>query len=149
MIACKFENGNEAFLRHVVVDALILKDDKILLIKRTKKLVEGGKWALVGGFVERDETLKEAVEREVMEESGYKIKNIELLRVIDNPNRPGEDRQNIAFIFTAEALEKTGEADWEVDDQKWFDLDKLPTREEVAFDHYETIEFFLKNLKKL
>lgn len=145
MITCKFENGNEAFLRHVVVDALVLKGNKILLIKRTGKLLEGGKWALPGGFIERDETLKEAIEREVIEESGYKIKNIKLLRFIDDPNRPNEDRQNIAFIFTAEALGKIGESDWEVDDQKWFDLNDLPPKKEMAFDHYSDIKFYLKN----
>ena len=143
MITCKFEDGGEAKLRHVVVDALVLKDNKILLIKRTKKLLEGGKWGLLGGFVERDETLKEAVAREVMEESGYKIKNIELLTIKDNPDRPNENRQNIAFMFTCEALEKEGDSDWEVDDQKWFDLSDIPAKDEIAFDHYDIIKFYL------
>jgi len=143
VITCKFEDGGEAKLRHVVVDALVLKDNKILLIKRTKKLLEGGKWGLLGGFVERDETLKEAVAREVMEESGYKIKNIELLTIKDNPDRPNENRQNIAFMFTCEALEKEGDSDWEVDDQKWFDLSDIPAKDEIAFDHYDIIKFYL------
>jgi ADP-ribose pyrophosphatase YjhB (NUDIX family) len=143
VITCKFEDGNENSLRHVVVDTLILKDNKILLVKRTGKLIEGGKWCLAGGFVERDETLKEAVEREVMEESGYKIKDIKLLTIIDNPNRPKENRQNIAFVFTCEALEKEGNSDWEVDDQKWFDLSDLPAKDEIAFDHYDNIKFYL------
>jgi len=143
MITCKFEDGGEAKLRHVVVDTLVFKNNKILLIKRTGKLLEGGKWGLLGGYVERDETLKEAVAREVMEESGYKIKNIELLTIRDNPDRPKEDRQNIAFVFTCEALEKEGDSDWEVDDQKWFDLSDLPVKDEIAFDHYDDIKFYL------
>jgi len=143
MITCKFEDGGEAKLRHVVVDTLVLKGDKILLIKRTGKLLEGGKWGLLGGYVERDETLKEAVAREVMEESGYKIKDIELLTIRDNPDRPKEDRQNIAFVFTCEALEKEGDSDWEVDDQKWFDLSDIPAKDEIAFDHYDDIKFYL------
>jgi ADP-ribose pyrophosphatase YjhB (NUDIX family) len=57
MIICKFEDGGEAKLRHVVVDTLVLKDNKILLIKRTGKLLEGGKWGLLGGYVERDENI--------------------------------------------------------------------------------------------
>lgn len=147
MITCKFENGNENSLRHVVVDALVLKENKILLIKRTKKILEGGKWGLVGGFVERNENLIEAIKREIIEESGYKVKDIKLLTIIDNPNRPKEDRQNIAFIFICEALEKIGDHDWEVDDQKWFDFSNLPLKEEVAFDHYENIELYLNHLK--
>ena len=31
--------------------------NEVLLVKRSRHLLEGGKWALVGGFVERDETL--------------------------------------------------------------------------------------------
>ena len=96
MLTCIFENGERASLRHAVVDALVLDKQKILLVKRAKKLLEGGKWALIGGFVGRDENLKQAVAREVMEESGYKVKNITLLTIRDNPNRPKEDRQNIA-----------------------------------------------------
>ncbi len=140
MITCKFEDGNKASLRHVVVDVLVLKDNQILLVKRTGKLLEGGKWALPGGFVDRDETTKEAARREVMEEAGYKVKDIKRLVIRDNPDRPKEDRQNISFVFTAKALEKTGEADWEVDDQKWFDLDNLPPKEKIAFDHHENIK---------
>lgn len=147
MITCKFENGNKNSLRHVVVDALILKENKILLIKRTKKLLEGEKWALVGGFVERDENLIQSIEREIMEESGYKVNNIKLLTIIDNPKRRNEDRQNIAFIFICQALKKTGDSDWEVDDQKWFDLSDLPPKEEIAFDHYQSIKLYLDCLK--
>lgn len=144
MIKCTFENGNEASLRHVIVDALILKDDKILLVKRTGKLLEGGKWALVGGFVDRDETIEEAIHREVLEETGWKIKNPKLLRIVDNPNRPNEDRQNIAFVYVCEASEQVGKGDWENDEMKWFSFDQLPEKEKIAFDHFDDIEFFLK-----
>lgn len=145
---CKWEDGNDALLRHATVDTLVLKEDKILLIKRTGKLLEGGKWGLLGGFVERDENLKEAVAREVLEESGYKVKNIRLLTVRDNPDRPMEDRQNISFVFLCEALEKVGESDWEVDDQKWFGFTEIPIEELIAFDHYKNIELYKKYLKE-
>lgn len=148
MLTCKFEDGHDASLRHAAVETLVLRNNKILLIKRTAKLSEGGKWALLGGFVDRDENLKEAVEREVIEESGYKVKDIALLTVRDNPNRPKEDRQNISFVFLCEAVEKVGESDWEVDDQQWFDFKDIPLKEKMAFDHYENIELYLKYLDK-
>lgn len=148
MIKCKFENNNEASLRHVTIDSLLIKDGKLLLVKRTGKLLEGGKWGLVGGFVDRDETLKEAVAREAKEESGYLVEDIIFLTVRDNPDRPKEDRQNISFIFICKATEKVGESDWEVDDQKWFDLDSLPPEEEIAFDHYKNIQLYIDFLNK-
>jgi hypothetical protein len=62
--------------------------------------------------------------------------------VNDNPNRPHEDRQNIDFIYIADAVEKTGEKDWESDDVQWFKLDNLPKSEEIAFDHEESINLY-------
>ncbi|MFA5749910.1 MAG: NUDIX hydrolase [Candidatus Shapirobacteria bacterium] len=147
MITCNFEDGNKAYLRHGVVDVLVLKGNQILLEKRNKKLLEGGKWALVGGYIERDETLIGAVKRETLEETGYQIDDIKLLKIIDNPNRPGEDRQNIAFLFVCQAGEKVGKSDWEVDDLQWFDLDKLPSKELIAFDHWQSIQFYIDSLK--
>lgn len=144
MISCTFEKGNEALLRHVVVDALVLRDERILLVKRADDLLEAGKWALVGGFVERDETLEQTVEREVFEETGYRVHDFLLLGMNANPDRPHEDRQNIAFVFVCIALEKEGEADDESTEQKWFDLEKLPPKEEIAFDHYKNIELYKK-----
>lgn len=148
MINCKFENGGKANLRHVVVDTLVLKDGKILLVKRHKKLSESEKWGLAGGFMERNERIVEAAAREVLEETGWTVKDMTLMRVIDNPSRPAEDRQNIAFIYFGAAAKKTGEADWESHEQKWFDLDDLPPDDQIAFDHADSIELYKKYLKE-
>lgn len=148
MINCEFENGNPASLRHVVVDSLVVHEGKILLVKRTGKLLEGGKWGIVGGFVERDESLKEAAAREIFEETGYEVEGITLLRIIDTPNRPAEDRQNVSFVFFCTAVEKVGAADDESDEQVWFDLSALPPMSEFAFDHFSNIELYLKFLRE-
>lgn len=148
MIHCQFENGGNASLRHVVVDVLVLKENKILLVKRAKKLLEGGKWGLVGGYVERDENLHQAVEREIFEETGYKIKDIALLTIRDNPDRPHEDKQNISFVFFCTALVKEGEADDESDEVAWFDLNSLPPAEQIAFDHELNIDLYKRYCKE-
>lgn len=147
MITCSFEDGGKGLLRHVVVDAIVLKNDKVLLTKRANSLIEGGKWSLVGGFVGRDETLRRAVEREIREETGYKVKDVTLLSVNDNPDRRNEDHQNIAFVFFCVALEKEGESDWEVEDQKWFSLSDLP--KDIAFDHREDLQLFIRYKKEM
>lgn len=148
MLTCTFEDGNKASLRHAIAHALVIKDNQILLIRRAQKLLEGGKWAFPGGFVDRDEILEKAVKREVKEESGWEVDVVSLISIIDNPDRPNDaGRQNIAFNYLCEATQKTGEPDWEVTEQKWFDLDKLPPQEEIAFDHYQVIQSYLKNPK--
>ncbi len=146
MIICKFENNNEAKLRHAVVDTLVIKDGTILLVKRAQHIPEGGKWGLVGGYMERDENLLQAAAREAKEETGREIDSIQFFTVIDTPNRPHEDRQNISFIFICTAGEKIAESDWEVDEQRWFDLNDLPSEKEVAFDHLYVIELYKKSL---
>ncbi|HSX08665.1 MAG TPA: NUDIX hydrolase [Candidatus Saccharimonadales bacterium] len=142
MINCTFENGNKASLRHVVVDVLVLQENKLLLVKRAGKLLEGGKWALVGGYAERDENLFQTAEREIQEETGYTVKNLTLLCMRHNPDRPHEDRQNIAFVFFCDAVAHTGESDWEVTEQKWYEFDALPDKDTIAFDHMKNIELY-------
>jgi 8-oxo-dGTP diphosphatase len=146
MIDCSFENGNHASLRHVVVDNLVLQGDRILLVKRSPELIEGGKWGLVGGFVDRDETIKQAAAREIMEETGYEVTNITLFRIIDTPDRPGEDRQNIAFVHACVAGQRTGTPDLESTEVRWFPLSELPEEREFAFDHYGNIRLYRRHL---
>lgn len=147
MINCTFENNGKGKLRHVVVDMLVIKDNKILLVKRAPYLDNGNKYALIGGFMERDETTKEAALREIREETGYTAEILDLFRIIDHPNRRGEDRQNVSFVYLVKPLEKIGTPDAEVKELKWFYLDKLPPSEEFAFDHLENIKLYLKHLK--
>jgi ADP-ribose pyrophosphatase YjhB (NUDIX family) len=148
MIDCTFENGNKASLRHCVVDVIVIKDGKILLVKRAPKLLNGGKYALVGGYIDRDENSTETCKREVKEETGYEIELKFLLRIGDNPDRPQEDRQNIVFVYVAEATQKVGQGDEEATEVKWFDLNSLPEKEEFAFDHYEDIQLYKKYISE-
>jgi len=66
----------------VTVDAVVFGYTKqqmqILLVKR-KNDPHKGMWALPGGFVEDDEDLEPAAKRELEEETGLKIKEMEQL----------------------------------------------------------------------
>ncbi|MEI8232987.1 MAG: NUDIX domain-containing protein [bacterium] len=152
MITCKFENGNVASpgLRHVTVGAIVLKDNQVLMgIRGTlngKPIIESGKWALLGGFFGFNENLISAVKREVMEESGWEIADLQLFRINDNPDRPREDRQNVDMIFVAQAVRQVGRSDEEVSELKWFSLEALPTADGIAFDHSEDLELYKKYL---
>lgn len=152
MITCFFENNDKVNLRHVTVGAIVVKGGKVLLGKRGtfkgKPILESGKWSLIGGFMERNESTTEAIRREVMEESGLTLKNIQLLRINDNPNRPKEDRQNVDFIFFGEADKQTETSDEEVKELKWFSLDELPEKVSLAFDHGDDLELYIKYLKE-
>jgi 8-oxo-dGTP diphosphatase len=148
MIKCEFENGNIASpgIRHVTTNVIVVKDNKLLMVKRAEGLLEAGKWGLVGGYVDRDETIVEGARREVFEESGWEIDTLTLLKVNDNPDRPHEDRQNIDFIFFTNATQQTGKPDDESEMIEWYDLNSLPPQEQIAFDHADAIAVYKKYL---
>ena len=56
-----------------VVAAIIKKEDRYLLAKRSKKKYMGLKWEFPGGKVEQNETFKDALSREILEELNVNI----------------------------------------------------------------------------
>lgn len=149
MIRCTFEDNGSALLRHVTVNSIVIRQTEVLLGKRAMRSglnLEGGKWSLLGGFVNRDENLIEAAKREVFEESGWKTDNLQLFHIKDNPNRPKEDRQNIEFVFLAQAVKKVGVPDGEAE-PRWFSVSKLPPKTEIAFDHGDDLELYKRYIR--
>lgn len=150
MIKCQFENADkpDAKLRHVVVDCVAINDQhQILLVRRAVHLSNPNKLAVPGGFLNRDETTKEAVLRELMEETGYTGEIQQLLQINDDPNRRGEDRQNVGFVYIIQVGDRIREHDDEVSAVTWFDLDNLPDEDEFAFDHFNIISIYKNYLK--
>jgi len=87
------------------VRALIIRDDRILLIRKEY----GGvcqKFALPGGRQDTGETLANALIRECKEEVGADISNIALLHVVDwfKPRDciPPLTRQHVEFLFSCD-----------------------------------------------
>lgn len=145
MITCFFEDSDKkVYLRHVTTTGIIVQDNKILLVKRAPWMSNGNKYGLPGGFADRDETIHQAICRETLEETGYEVKSETLFRINDNPNRGGEDRQNVEFIFLVTVGEKIGGEDKESTEVRWFDLNNLPKSKEFAFDHYDNIRLYRK-----
>lgn len=152
MITCRFENGNQDNLRHVVVGVIIVKDGKVLLAKRGtfqgRPIIESKKWALSGGFLDRDETTIEACKREVKEELNIEISNLKLIHIVDNPNRPNEDRQNVNFVFVADFDGGEIKTNEEVIEVRWFNLDDLPPKDAIAFDFYDELLFYKRYIRE-
>lgn len=110
----------------------------LLLIQRESDPFKG-KWALPGGFVDMDETVKEAAVRELKEETGIEGIDLEQFHVFDAPDRDPRERtiSVVHYGFTDKPLPVTGSDD--AQDARWFPLDALP---ELAFDHEEIIKQF-------
>lgn len=67
------------------VGMLVVRDGKCLFIKRGKAPGKG-EWAPPSGFVEIEETLEEAAERELREETGLEGRAVELIGAYCEPN---------------------------------------------------------------
>lgn len=144
MLTCILESGRKTSLRHVVLHAIVERKGELLLVKRAKNIIEGGKWALPGGFLDRDETASQGILRELKEETGWEGDVVTLFRINTKPNRPGEDRQNVAIDFIIKPMRQIGRPSDEVSQVAWVPFSKLPPLTSLAFDHGESLALFLK-----
>lgn len=136
---------------HVTVDALIRRDDRILLIKRGG-LPGRGQWALPGGFLDPNETLFAAALRELHEETGLFLSEAQARqylkgrRVFDQPERSARGRTiSHAFYFDLSGLElPLLEAGDDAAALKWTGVDcALKMRAHMFEDHYLMLHHFL------
>ncbi len=91
---------------HVGAYALIIENDRVVLIKKARGGYKG-KLDLPGGGIEHDETPTEAVKRECLEEAGVNISDVELLDAVSNTFKWQmteeiiEDLHHIGIIYKA------------------------------------------------
>jgi 8-oxo-dGTP diphosphatase len=130
---------NEKKAPMITVDAIIERDDKILLIKRKNEPFRG-EWALPGGFVEYGESAEDAIIRESKEETNLDIAIKALLGVYSKPGRdPRGHVISICYVAAAKGEEKGGT---DASDATFFtpaEIKKL----KLAFDHEDIISDYL------
>ncbi len=133
----------------VTVDIVVftIEDDdlKVLLIQRGIDPFAGS-WALPGGFVEIDESLKRAAWRELKEETGVNAAFLEQLGAFGHPDRDERERIiTVAYyaLIPAERLELR--ADTDARDARLFSLNDLP---KLAFDHPKILSRAYERVKE-
>lgn len=127
---------------YVTVDAVVFaklkKSSYLLLIKGENKPFKDS-WALPGGFIDTDEPVKQACQRELQEETGMSLdlNQLKFFNFYDEVNRDPRSR-TITFAYLAQ-LNSLNEVkgDDDATEAKWFDIKKLP---KLAFDHLEIIK---------
>ena len=111
----------------VAVHLFLVKDNKILLLRRFNTGYEDGNYSVVAGHTDGNEDLKTAMIREAKEEAGIKISpnNLKFSSVMHRKS----DDERIDFFFIAESWEGevTNMEPQKCDDLSWFDIDNLPS----------------------
>ena len=111
------------------VGGAVVREGKLLMVRRASRRGRGN-WQIPGGFVEQDETMEQAVVREVQEEAGV---TAEVVGVLGIRNRYDEDNGNSMYVILAlrpVSGEPTPDAH-EVDMAGYFSLEEIDALEQV------------------
>lgn len=111
------------------VVAIVFKEDSVLLVRRGNEPGRG-RWGFPGGVVELGETVREAVVREAMEESGLHVEPTELVAVYDSLTQDDEGRIRFHYVLSEFLCRVVGgslKPSSDVSDARWFRLDELDT----------------------
>jgi len=132
----------------VTVDIAIftIQDDdfKVLLIQRGIEPFEG-MWALPGGFVGIDESLRRAAWRELKEETGVNAAFLEQLSAFGHPDRDPRERViTVAYYALIPSDRLQLKASTDAREARLFSMSDLP---QLAFDHAKILRRAHRKLK--
>lgn len=123
---------------------LIVQDGKILFQRRT----DNGKWGLIGGLLEMNETYQEAALRETREETGLEVRLDSFLGIYHNHNMVwsnGDAAHVISAYFTASIVSGTPRIDEESYELRFFPPEELPPL--FAEDHRAAMEAYFEGVR--
>ena len=104
----------------VTAGAIIFNDQKqVLLLKH--RFRAGSGWGLPGGFLERGEQPIEALRRDLREEIGLEVEDVEVFEA-----RSFKKPKQVEVLFRARANADVKPLTMEVERAEWFPLDSIP-----------------------
>ena len=120
---------------------ILNKGTNEVLVQNRKKSYPG--WSFPGGHVENGEGFYDCAVREVKEETGLDIKNLQYCGVVHWINREN-DKRYLCFMYTTSDFEGELLADTDEGEQFWLDMDELLAvpRETFSSEHYSLSPLF-------
>ncbi|MNK29932.1 bifunctional nicotinamide mononucleotide adenylyltransferase/ADP-ribose pyrophosphatase [compost metagenome] len=133
----------------IAVDAIVFGYEKnvlYVLAVQQKYGVFKDRWVLPGGFIKDDESLIDAVKRELQEEAGIRVNYLEQLSTFgDEVNRDSRGRViSVAYFALVNPQNFMLKADTDAKDARWFPVDEVPV---LGYDHNEMVKLAHKRLK--
>jgi len=124
--------------------ALIIRDGKILFQRRT----DNGRWGLIGGLLEMNETYEQAALREIREETGLEVKLESFLGIFHNHDMVwsnGDAAHVISAMYTARIVRGEPRIDEESYELRFFGREEIP--ELFAEDHIAALDAYFKGIR--
>jgi len=119
----------------VSVGAIILNEEnRVLLLDHL--LRPKFSWGIPGGFINASEQPVDAIKREIFEETGLQIEDIEMFRV-------RTIYRHVEILFLARAKGEARVKSLEITDAAWFSVDEMP--EQMSSKHKELVRQVLTN----
>lgn len=118
------------------VIGIIHAKGKILLTRRSSHIIEGGKWCLPGGRLDKNETAVEGVMREIREETRLKTKSARFLFYHDE-FVPSLHLHGLVLVFDVHTS-GTPRPNWEVSEWRWFTFAEA-MKLDMAFRHKDIV----------
>lgn len=129
----------------VTADCVVITKEtepKVLLIQRGNEPFKG-QWAFPGGFMNMDETTEQCAIRELEEETGLKVTEIQQIGAYSKVDRDPRGRTvTVAYLAIIDKVEAVQGLDDAVKAQ-WFSLSSLP---KLAFDHEDIMNDVIKKI---
>jgi len=109
---------------------VLIKDNKILMLRRFNTGFEDGNYSVVAGHVEKGESFSQCIIREAKEEAGIILdqNDIKVVHVMHRDSKTSVNNERVDVFFTAskwEGVIENKERD-KCDDLAWFDIDNMP-----------------------
>ncbi|QZK91668.1 NUDIX hydrolase [Flavobacterium sp. CHNK8] len=133
----------------VAVDAIVFgyqNNQLYVLLIQQKFGTNDSYWALPGGLVQNDESLEDAVKRELKEETNISVNYFEQLFTFgDDVFRDPRNRViSVAYFALVDSSKLKVKADSDAENAQWFKIDDVPA---LAFDHTIILRKAMQRLK--
>lgn len=135
---------------HLGVAAFVEKAGRVLLERRS----DSGRWALIGGAIDMNESVQDCLLREVREETGLDVMGYRLFGIFSDPSRIVEypDGNIIRSITTAFRVEADPEQELQISEEslelRFFTPDELKTLD-IVETHRHIVDRWLEDADQI